>query len=76
MTITERYEMVTAALAAGRTVYFCQYAGMVIVTPKNAAKFAAIGRPIVKVSKSGTELLVARGTGYERVTHSAIRVEA
>lgn len=74
MTVAERVDMVKVALAEGKTVYFCNYAGATVLTPKNAAKFAANGMEPVKASKDGSKLLVVNGRGYNNHSYDAIRI--
>lgn len=70
----EKLSRIESALAAGRTVYLCTYTRAIKITPKNAAKWLAAGRPIVKASDN--HLYVAEGRSYVCADYCAIRVEA
>lgn len=73
MTATEKLEMVTTAIGAGKTVYFVTHTNATKITPKTWARFEAAGRPVVKVSASGS-LRLAEGKGYVSADFCSIRV--
>jgi hypothetical protein len=73
MTAREKLSAIESALAAGRTVYLCTYTRATKITPKNAARFAAAGRPIVKATDE--HLYMVEGRHYVCADYCAIRFE-
>ena len=64
MTATEKLDLITSALDLGKTVYLTTYTRATKITPKNAMRWNAAGRPIVKVSRDGSSLWLASGRSY------------
>lgn len=67
-----RYAAITAALAAGKTVWVMTGRGAIEVTPKTAAKWDASGRPVFKFAKGS--LFVASGRRYDCIDYNHIQV--
>ena len=68
-----RFEAISAALAAGKTVYVSTARGAIKVTAKNAAKWDATGKPIFKLSKGS--LFVAAGRRYDCIDFNHIQID-
>jgi len=63
MTATEKLAMVNGALDAGRTVYISTPLRQYVLTAPVRERWEKIGRPVLKVSASGS-LRLAEGRGY------------
>lgn len=72
MTAIEKLAMIESALAQGRTVYLSTATRATKLTAKVAAKWTAIGRPVVKVK--GTSLYLANGKSYVCADYCAISI--
>lgn len=71
-TAAEKFEMVQQALAQGKTVYFCTMTHVTKIDAKVAAKFAAVGREVVRL-KNGA-LQIAEGRRMVNADYCAIRI--
>ena len=74
MNATEKLEMINNALASGKTVYAATCTRVTKVTPKTAAKFEAINRPVFKVVNDS--LYITAGNRYVCADHVALSVSA
>lgn len=59
-------------LAAGLTVYLATRTRITKITARNAKKFAAAGRPIVKADASGSALLMWEAGSYVDASYSRL----
>jgi len=66
-----RFAAITAAIAAGRTVYVMTARGAIKVSPKTAAAWNKIGRPVFKFVKGS--LFVASGHRYDCIDYNHIQ---
>lgn len=73
MTASEKLTLIEEALAKGQTVFLCTMTQATKLTQKNAAKFASLGHPIVKVA--GNSLYVASGRKYLCADYCGIEVQ-
>lgn len=73
MNAAEKLTLIEGALAKGQTVFLCTMTQAIKLTARNAAKFAAAGMPIVKVS--GNSLYVASGRRYNCADYCGIEIQ-
>lgn len=71
-TATAKLETITKAWSEGRTVYIQTAMRVTVLSAKTAAKFAAAGRPVVKIK--GDSLYVIEGKRYVCADYCAISI--
>ena len=67
-----RFAAITAALAAGQTVYVMTARGAIQVTPRAAAKWEAAGRPIFKFANGS--IFIGSGRRYNCIDYNHIQI--
>lgn len=73
MDAAAKLEMIENAWKAGKTVYVCTALRITKLTARNAAKFEAAGRPVVRVR--GNSLQMVEGRRYVCADYCAIKIE-
>jgi len=73
MEAAKKMEWITAALAAGRSVYVHSCTRVFKITPAIAKRFDKAGRPVFKIT--GTSLYMSNGNRYDCINFNPLTAE-
>lgn len=72
-TAAERLAWINESLAAGKTVFVVNHMRAWQITPKLAAKFEKIGRPVFKATEKS--LYMSNGNRYDCIDYCGIKAQ-